>query len=142
MSTWNRRQVIKTVIAGAGVTLWPWQRLLAQNGTALLRAPKQALVIGNSKYRDAPLKNPINDARGISDALKGIGFAVTLATELTRPATAVVMRSFTDNLAKTKAVGLFYYAGHGAQLAWRNYMIPIDADIGNADELREQGVDL
>src|SRR5262245_25264824 len=101
MRAWNRRQVIKAVIAGAGGTLWPSQGLFAQSGTALLRAPKQALVIGNSKYRDAPLKNPLNDARGISDALKGIGFAVTLATDLTRAATLDAMRSYTDNLAKT-----------------------------------------
>ena len=39
-------------------------------------------------------------------------------------------------LAKTKAVGLFYFAGHGVQLAWRNYLIPVDADIVNIEELQ------
>ena len=37
-----------------------------------------------------------------------------------------VVREWGDDLARG-GVGLFYYAGHGAQLAWRNYLIPVDA---------------
>jgi len=35
-----------------------------------------ALVIGNSSYADAPLKNSVNDARGIAQALRKLGFEV------------------------------------------------------------------
>lgn len=129
-------------MAGAGAALWPWQGLFAQGGAALLRTPKQALVIGNSKYRQVPLKNPLNDARGMADALKSAGFGVNLGLELTQAGIREAIRAHSDNLARTKAVGLFYFAGHGAQLAWRNYLIPVDAEIVNVEELRERCVDL
>ena len=37
-----------------------------------------ALVIGNSAYKNAPLRNPANDATDISRALKRLGFQVTV----------------------------------------------------------------
>jgi hypothetical protein len=36
-----------------------------------------ALVIGNSAYPNAPLKNPVNDAEDLAAKLKGLGFEVT-----------------------------------------------------------------
>ena len=142
MKAWNRRRVMKAVMAGGGVAWWPWARAFAQSGRALLRAPKQAMVIGNSKYRLAPLKNPVNDASGMAEALKSVGFGVTLGLELTHAGIREAIRAHSENLARTKAVGLFYFAGHGAQLAWRNYLIPVDAEIADVHELRERGVDV
>jgi hypothetical protein len=37
---------------------------------------------------------------------------------------------------------LFYYAGHGAQLAWRNYLIPVDAEIDSVEDMRNRTVGL
>lgn len=142
MKAWNRRRVMKAVIAGGGVGLWPWAGVFAQSGGALLRAPKQAMVIGNSKYRHAPLKNPVNDASGMAEALRSVGFGVTLGLELTHAGIREAIRAHSENLARTRAVGLFYFAGHGAQLAWRNYLIPVDAEIADVHELRERGVDV
>ncbi len=34
---------------------------------------KVALVIGNSAYKNSPLKNPINDAQDMSNKLKKLG---------------------------------------------------------------------
>src|SRR5689334_974473 len=44
-----------------------------------------ALVIGNSKYpdADAPLKEPVNDARDVADELKRDGFTVDIGENLT-----------------------------------------------------------
>src|SRR4030081_4012256 len=44
-----------------------------------------ALVIGNAKYPDAeaPLKEPINDARDVADELKRDGFNVDIGENLT-----------------------------------------------------------
>mgnify|MGYP001567113026 CR=1 FL=1 len=143
MIRWPRRRILQAAMAGGGVALLPWAGAAAQgSGTGLLRASKQALVMGNSQYKQAPLKNPVNDANGIAEALKSVGFGVTLALELTQPAMRDAIQAYTDSLAKTKSVGLFYFAGHGAQLAWRNYLIPVDAEIGDIQELRERGVDV
>ena len=140
---WTRRRVLQAAAAGGAAVLLPWAGAVAQSGgTGLLRASKQALVLGNSRYKQAPLRNPVNDANGMAEALKSVGFGVALALELPRSAMQDAIRAYTDNLAKTKSVGLFYFAGHGAQLAWRNYMIPVDAEIADISELREQGVDV
>jgi len=38
--------------------------------------PRLALVFGNSKYAQSPLKNAANDARAVSRSLRGLGFEV------------------------------------------------------------------
>ncbi len=142
MNRWTRRRALQAMLAGGVSALCPWAGLFAQGAGSLLRSPKQALVIGNSKYKNTPLKNPVNDAQGMAEALKSAGFGVTLGLELTQTGIRDAIRAYSESLAKTKAVGVFYFAGHGAQLAWRNYLIPVDADIVNTEELRTRGVDV
>ena len=79
--------------------------------------PRFALVIGNSSYGEAPLKNPGNDANAIAGQLQQMGFTVTLKLDATRREMLDSIRAFGGNLAKQKSGGLFYFAGHGAQLA-------------------------
>jgi len=58
--------------------------LVAQ--TARADEPKRvALVIGDSEYESAPLKNPVNDADAVSLALKGLGFTETVKKNVTKP---------------------------------------------------------
>ena len=45
-------------------------------------------------------------------------------------------------LAARKGVGLFYFAGHGLQLQWRNYLLPVDARIAGAGDVAAQCVDM
>ena len=52
------------------------------------------------------------------------------------------IRGFDGELAKKKSVGLFYYAGHGAQLGWKNYLIPVDAVIEQLDDMQAKTVEL
>ena len=143
MRPWSRRRALGSGLAATAAALWPWTGAFAQGGsTALLRARKEALVIGNGNYRQSPLKNPVNDARGVAEELKKAGFGVTLGLEMTQAEMGGAIRAYAEGLAKSKAVGLFYFAGHGAQLAWRNYLIPVDAQIGDVQELRDRGVDV
>ena len=46
--------------------------------TSIFAQDRIALVIGNSDYKVSPLKNAINDAEDISQALKKLNFDVTL----------------------------------------------------------------
>jgi hypothetical protein len=69
----SRRRVLRASVAAGSLFLpLPWALVGAQSDGALtlLRLPKLALVVGNGEYRHAPLKNPANDAKAISDALK------------------------------------------------------------------------
>jgi formylglycine-generating enzyme required for sulfatase activity len=99
-----------------------------------------ALVIGNSNYKSAPLKNPVNDAEDIAKALKGLGFQVTLQQNQSRDDMARAIREFGNQL-KRGGTGLFYYAGHGMQVKGKNFLIPVDADIQSEDEVPYRGID-
>ena len=101
-----------------------------------------ALVIGNSRYQEAPLKNPLNDANAIADQLTRMGFTVTLKLDATRKEMVESIEAYGNTLAKQKGVGLFYFAGHGAQLSWRNYLVPVDAVIEKPPDMQTQAVDL
>ena len=114
----------------------------SEGATRLLRLPKTALVIGNSKYEDAPLKNPANDARAIAAQLKQSGFEVSLQMDVAREPMTRAIEAYAALLAKTKAIGLFYFAGHGVQLAWRNFLLPVDAVIDKMEDIPRQCVDV
>ena len=99
-----------------------------------------ALVIGNSTYKDAPLRNPVNDAADIAAELKGMGFAVTLRTNAGARDMRSAIREFSQSLKKG-GVGLFYFAGHGVQAKGRNFLIPVNAEIREEFELEDEAVD-
>ena len=87
-----------------------------------------ALVIGNSNYQDklANLKNTKNDASGLAQALKTLGFYVFEEYDLTKKEMKTVIQNFGSCLKATKGIGLFYYSGHGMQFHGENYLIPVD----------------
>jgi uncharacterized caspase-like protein len=88
-----------------------------------------ALVIGNGKYRNfEPLDNPANDARGVAEALRGAGFKVIQRIDATRDDMSAALGEFEQELRHTD-VALFYYAGHAAQVDWRNFMVPVTANL-------------
>gem|GEM_PF-2013579 len=94
-----------------------------------------ALVIGNGSYANVPLKNPSNDARDVSEALKGLGFSVTLVLDGDLAAMSRAVRDFGNAIKRPDAVALFYYSGHGVQYRGANYLIPAKSDIQDPDEL-------
>ena len=141
----GRRRLLKGGVAAGSLFLpLPYASVWAQSEGAvkLLRLPKTALVIGNSKYQEAPLKNPVNDARAIAEQLKRSGFDVTLQMDVARAPMTSAIEAYAALLAKTKAVGLFYFAGHGVQLAWRNFILPVDAVIDRIEDIPGQCVDV
>ena len=99
-----------------------------------------ALVIGNGAYKDAPLRNPVNDARAIARTLQGLGFQVIQKENAGLKEMQEAIRVFGDRL-RGVVVGLFYYAGHGMQVRGRNYLIPVNTDIQREDEVAYNGVD-
>lgn len=135
----NRRDVIKSAGLLLGASLFPAGLLEAAKG---IDAPRIALVIGNSKYADAPLTNPANDAAAMTRELKLLGFETHSLLDAKLADISNSIRSYTDQLAKTKSVGLFYYAGHGVQLAWRNYLVPIDASLDRVDDIPKKTYEL
>ena len=102
-----------------------------------------ALVIGNAAYAgNAALVNPGNDAKAMSEALRGLGFTVIEVRDGSKAQMAEAIIKVKDTLQGKQGVGMFYYAGHAMQLDWRNYMMPVDAKLTKASEVAEQTVDL
>jgi len=104
------------------------------NGSILFAAEQRiALVIGNSKYLEfGTLENPANDAKGINQALKELGYA----TKLVIDADEATMRREVKRFASTSQgadVALVYYAGHGSQVNGENYLLPIDLETPKVD---------
>jgi formylglycine-generating enzyme required for sulfatase activity len=102
---------------------------------------KLALVIGNSSYKDSPLRNPVNDARLISSALKKSGFEVISRINLDQRSFKEVIRLFGKRI-RNASVALFYYAGHGIQVESRNYLVPIGTQIEKETDIENEAVDL
>ncbi|MEA2944199.1 MAG: hypothetical protein QOD09_4728 [Bradyrhizobium sp.] len=102
-----------------------------------------ALVIGNAKYPDAeaPLKEPINDARDVAQELKRDGFDVETGENLTGDA----MRRALERLyarIKPGSVALIFFSGFGVQSARQSFLIPIDAQIWTEPDVRRDGFGL
>ncbi len=104
------------------------------------RGQRIALVIGNASYKDAPLTNPVNDARAIGQALQESGFSVILRENTDQRGMLSALREFGDKL-RAGGTGLFYYAGHGMQIKGRNYLIPVGANVEREDEVAYSAVD-
>jgi uncharacterized caspase-like protein len=106
-------------------------------------ADRFALVIGNAKYpdADAPLKEPVNDARSIADELKRDGFSVETGENLTGDG----MRKAFDRLyahIKPGSVALIFFSGFGIQSNRQSFMIPVDAQIWTEADVRRDGLSL
>ena len=95
---------------------------------APLQERRVALVIGNGAYKQGPLKNPANDARDMAAALKSVGFEVILRENASLRGMNEAIDQFWQSLKKG-GVGLFFFAGHGLQVAGENYLVPVDARI-------------
>jgi uncharacterized caspase-like protein len=126
----------RTFLCGAaGALLMP----LAARGRTVER--RLALVIGNGDYGLSPLKNPINDARAMADALRAMGFSVEYVENAGRRTMIEAIRGFVLKSASFD-VRLFYYAGHGVQMNGKNYLVPVDAEIHAEDDIAARCADV
>src|SRR6187399_1619343 len=116
---------------------------VASVAPSLAAGERYALVIGNAKYPDAeaPLKEPINDARDVADELKRDSFSVDIGENLTGEG---MRRAFERLYGKIKpgAIALIFFSGFGVQSNRQSYMIPIDAQIWTEADVRRDGFSL
>src|SRR5262245_13109114 len=100
-----------------------------------------ALVIGNAVYRQAALKNPVNDARLMTSTLQQLGFRTILRENATKQQMEQAIGEFGRAL-RPGTVALFYYAGHGLQVSGRNFLVPVDAEIATEPSVRLETLDV
>ena len=127
MATWPARVLLVVLV------------LLATG--ALAAEQRVALVIGNAGYKDQPLDNPLNDAADMAAFLREVGFRVILKRDADSRGMRQAVREFATELRQAD-VGLFYYAGHGVQLAGTNYLLPVGADIRSEADAEDLSLDV
>jgi uncharacterized caspase-like protein len=114
-----------------------------QSDAAGKRVSKLALVIGNGHYPDAnaPLAQPINDARALTAALRGNGFDVDVVEDASRDD---MSRAIVRLKAKIKqdTVAMLFFGGYGVQVGRESFMIPVDAAIWKEADVRRDGVSI
>lgn len=120
---------VMTVVATMLLPRVLWAQLTDADLKRMRADKRVALVIGNGNYRNfQQLDNPVNDATGVAAALRAAGFEVILRLDATREDMSQALDQFDQALSKAN-VGLFYFAGHAAQVDWHNYMVPISANL-------------
>src|SRR5580692_10074475 len=129
-----RRLTLTTVLILSIAPIFP---------SAVLAGDRFALVIGNAKYpdADAPLKEPINDAREVADELKRDGFTVEIGENLTGDGMHKAFERLYGHI-KPGSVALIFFSGFGIQSNRQSYMIPVDAQIWTEPDVRRDGFSL
>ncbi len=84
-----------------------------------------ALVIGNGKYKNAGLSNPVNDANEIAKRFTQYGFTVKLYLDADRKTLIKALTEFQTQSANFET-NILFYAGPGIQFNGTNYIIPTD----------------
>jgi uncharacterized caspase-like protein len=104
------------------------------------RAQKIALVIGNGHYPDAnaPLTQPINDARALTAALRGNGFDVDVVEDASKDDMNRAIERLKSRI-KPDSVVMLFFGGYGVQVGRESYMIPVDAAIWRESDVRRSG---
>jgi len=118
---------------------WTLGVLLADVATASAET-RVALVIGNGAYREVtPLANPPNDAKDVAAELGTLGFKVIIGEDLDQASMERRIAEF-GKAAANADVSLFYYGGHGLQVASHNYLIPVDAQLHSEEDIYKHTV--
>jgi hypothetical protein len=122
-----------------------------------VQAPKErrvALIIGNAKYAVGPqLINTERDAIGVAEALYMLGFVSHIRgpdgadidlIPLYDQTLIGMMRALADfTVAASDAdMAVIYYSGHGIEIDFKNFLIPIDATLSHKDRLAFEAVPL
>jgi uncharacterized caspase-like protein len=110
-------------------------------GESVTGTSRLALVIGNGHYPDAnkPLVQPINDARGLSAALRADGFDVDVVEDATKDDMNRAISRLKAKVGKDSVVMLFF-GGYGVSAGRESFMIPVDAAIWREADVRRDGI--
>jgi uncharacterized caspase-like protein len=114
-----------------------------QTADASKKASRLALVIGNGHYPDAnaPLAQPINDARALTSALRGNGFDVDVVEDASKDDMHRAIGRLKSKI-KPDSVVMLFFGGYGVQVGRESYMIPVDAAIWKESDVRRDGLSI
>lgn len=107
-----------------------------------LVADRIALIVGNQDYYTAAkLTTPLNDVEDVCKSLRDKGFKIIKKVNPKREELIKAIDDF-QTILSTGGVGLFYYAGHAAQIDGRDMILPIDFQYTTKEDVVKQAIDL
>src|SRR5438067_781129 len=114
-----------------------------QSEDAARKSSRIALVIGNGHYPDAnaPLTQPINDARGLTAALRRDGFDVDVVEDASKDDMHRAIGRLKSKI-KPDSVVMLFFGGYAVQVGRESYMIPVDATIWRESDVRRGGISI
>ncbi|MGJ4882479.1 MULTISPECIES: caspase family protein [unclassified Bradyrhizobium] len=114
-----------------------------QSSVATGNGARLALVIGNGHYPDAnaPLVQPINDARALTGALRRDGFDVDVVEDANKDDMARAVERLKARI-KPDSVVMLFFGGYAIQAGRESYMIPVDAKIWREADVRRDGTSI
>ena len=108
-------------------------------GNPVFANDRVALVVGNSEYAYSPLTNPVNDAKDVAEKLSSLGFSVDLQLNASFSTMKESIKEFSKK-SKSASLRLFYFAGHGIGHSGINYLMPVNANIEEQDDLEFEAI--
>ena len=115
--------------------------IATEQGDSAKHASRLALVIGNGHYPDAnaPLTQPINDARALTASLRRDGFDVDVVEDASHDDMSRAIGRLKSKI-KPDSVVMLFFGGYGVQAGRESYMIPVDAQIWKESDVRREGI--
>lgn len=130
--TFSLRLICSFLAAAISIILFSAGDCLAQK--------RLALLVGNSAYKNGPLKNPVNDVIAMNKALSRVGFDVMVVKNADRSTIGRAIDKFGSQL-KSYDVGLFYFSGHGLQVNGINYLCPVGMKLQGQSDVPYEAID-
>ena len=136
--TADQKQLVKDFY----VTMDPSKSTVKNTTNHMSNGKRVALIIGNANYQFTnKLNNTLNDAKTMEQTLKELGFQVTLVSDGSYEKMKNAVYAFGDQISDVD-ISLFYYAGHGLEVDGTNYLVPVDADIQSALDVKQKALPL
>ncbi len=123
-----RRVCLRAAAAGAVAAAWPasgWAQPSTEPPDGA-EPPRLALLLGNRDYPGGEDLPPIHkNVRDLGQALRARGFTVSEGLDLSLEQARSAMATFAAQVraAPAQATALFYFSGHGAQVAAENLLV-------------------
>jgi len=101
-------------------------------------------VIGNAAYEReiGALSNAGNDAEDVANTLRQLGFQVMLVRDAEYGPMDEALRAFHEQLQRQRGIGLFYFAGHGAELDGLGYLLPLHSGLRDRWQLPHKALNV
>jgi len=134
-------QSLESEFAQVGIKSKSDLKVQTDSVNVISNTKRVALVIGNSEYKNRPLKNPKADSEDMRDFLKSANFDVIFVNDANLSELKEGFDVYFEKI-KLAEVGFIYYSGHGIEHKGRNYLLPVNFNVSDEDEIPRQSLDI